>query len=207
MDTELVLDSSYGNATPFLVVNKVGKSSCVRSSFLASCKHELDVCVSVGDETLNAVEHPHLLSLIPGSLEHNCLKVRSCIRLGEVHGASFSLVDSRKELGLDFLACKLCDSLCAVLKSPDVGIAGISSSDKLGSHNVRNHREVQTVILSWQGDSVNAGLGKSLLVLLCALGVGNSSVLAYWTVNVHLLGVRGNDISADLAHDIHNLVV
>ena len=84
MDTKLVLDVTNSNATVALVVDEHRQTATVACAFLRTCKHEVDVRITVGDETLNTVQAPCAVFVL-SSLEHNALKVGTCIRLGQVH--------------------------------------------------------------------------------------------------------------------------
>ena len=74
MDTKLVLDVAYCYAAVALVVDKHRQATSVACALFRTCKHEVDVRVAIGDESLNAIQAPCTV-LVLCSLEHNTLKV------------------------------------------------------------------------------------------------------------------------------------
>ncbi len=56
MDAQLVFDVTYGNTAIALVVNEHRKSTTVPGTFLGTGQHQMDMGVTVGDETLHSVE-------------------------------------------------------------------------------------------------------------------------------------------------------
>ena len=85
VDAEFVFDVAHVNASVALVIDEHGQSASVTCTLFRTCKDEVDVGISVGDETLHAVQSPAVFLFVEGGLEHDTLEVGSCIRLSEVH--------------------------------------------------------------------------------------------------------------------------
>ena len=85
MDTEFVLDMTYGDTSVALVVDEHRESASVVCTLLRACEHEVDVGVAIGDETLYTIEAPALVLLVVTCLEHHALEVGTCVRLSQVH--------------------------------------------------------------------------------------------------------------------------
>ena len=116
MDTEFVLDTTHVDATLILVVDEHGKSTSVAGALLRTCKHEVDVRVSVGDETFHTVEEPASVLLRISCLEHNRLEVGTCIRLSEVHRHGLTVADTWNEALTLILVAELIECLNTILK-------------------------------------------------------------------------------------------
>ena len=80
-----MLDTAHVNPTTLLVVDEHGQSASVTSTLLTARKHEVDVRVTVGDETLDTVEQPAAILLAVSSFQHHRLEVRTSIRFCKVH--------------------------------------------------------------------------------------------------------------------------
>ena len=85
MNTQFMLDVTNINTTLALVVDEHRQATSVLGAFLTACQHEVDVRVTVGDETLHTVQAPAVLLGVIGSLQHHALQVRTGIGLRLVH--------------------------------------------------------------------------------------------------------------------------
>ena len=74
MDTQLVLDMTYGDTTVALVVDEHRQTTTVLGSLFRAGQHEVDIRVTIGDETLHTVQAPCAVLVLSG-LEHHALEV------------------------------------------------------------------------------------------------------------------------------------
>ena len=206
VDAHLVLDAAHGHAAVALVVDEHRQATAVAGALLAACEHERDVTVTVGDEALHAVQAPSAV-LVLGSLEHHRLQVAAGIGLGEVHGQRLALAGAGQEALLLVLVGKLVDGFGAVLQTPHVDEARIGTAHHVGSHDVGNRRHVQASVLAGQGDAHQASLVQGLEVLLGALGIAHTAVLVMRTLEVHILGIGSDDVTAHLADDVQHALI
>ena len=176
-------------------------------AFLGAGEHEGDLGVAVGDEALHAVEVPFAGFLAIGGLELHGLQVGARVGLGEVHGVGVALGGPGQVAAFLVVAGELVYRLGAVLQSPDVGEAGVAAGDELLGHDVGDDGEVQPVVLAGQGHAVEARLHQHVVVALGAGGVFHPSVDHLRPFVVHALGVLGQDVPADFAHDVQDSVV
>ena len=85
MYTEFVLDVTHINATIALIVYEHRQATSVSCAFFRSGEDEVDIRITIGNESLHTIQSPAVLLLIEGSLEHNALEVGTSIWFGEVH--------------------------------------------------------------------------------------------------------------------------
>ena len=116
MDAEFVLDVAHVNASVALVIDEHGQSASVTCTLFRTCKDEVDVGISVGDETLHAVQSPAVFLFVEGSFEHDTLEVGSSIRLSEVHRHGLTCADTWDVLLTLFLIAELIERVDARLQ-------------------------------------------------------------------------------------------
>ncbi len=138
MNAELVLYSSDVYAAVALVVDKHRQATTVARAFLRAGKDKVNVAVAVGDEALAAVQTPAVVGLVISGLEHNALKVGTCIGLGEVHRHCCTAADAGNEALTLVLVAELVESFDTVLQRPDILKTGIGSSYNLVYCGVRH---------------------------------------------------------------------
>ena len=85
MNTQLVFDAANVYATVALVVDEHGQAAAVFCSLFRTCQHEVQVGITVSDETLHAVQTPAVVCLVISSFQHYALEVGTGIRFGQVH--------------------------------------------------------------------------------------------------------------------------
>ena len=74
MDTELVLDMTHVDAPVALVVDEHRQTTAIARALLGAGEDEVDIGVTVGDETLHTVQAPGAVSIL-GSLQHDVLEI------------------------------------------------------------------------------------------------------------------------------------
>ena len=94
MDTELVLNVAHVDTAVALVVDEHRESTSVLCSFLRTSQHEVNVRVTVGDESLHTVQAPAVFLLVVGRLQHHTLQVGTCIWLSKVHRHTLALANT-----------------------------------------------------------------------------------------------------------------
>ena len=120
MYSELVLNMADIDSTLALVINEHRKATAVLCAFLATGKDKVNIGITISDESLDTVQKPAALLLAPCCLEHNALKVRTCVGLSKVHGHGLTGANTRDELLPLLLATELVKGLGATLEAPDV---------------------------------------------------------------------------------------
>ena len=207
LDTHLVFDTAHLDAAVALVVDQHRQTAGVGRALFGAGQHQRNVAVAVGDETLHAVEQPRLLLLGPRGLEHHSAQIRSGVRLGEVHGAGSARGNPRQEFGLDLLRSELVERLGAVLKAPDVLEAGVGARHHFVGHHEADQREVKTVVLARKRHAAQARIDDRLHVPDRTRSVLHMVVHHAGAFVVHALGIRSNDLAADLARDLQHAAV
>ena len=202
-----MLDVTYCHTAVALVVDEHRQSASVVCALLRTCKHEVDVGVAIGDETLHTVQSPALVLLVIASLEHHALKVGTGIRLGKVHGHGLAGAYTWNVLLALLLGAKLIEGLYTVLQAPDVLEAGIGSSNNLRSHGVGSDRHVQATIAARHGHTPKASLACGIEVVEGLGSIYHASVNEVRTLKVNVLSVRLKDIGGDVASNLEQLLV
>ena len=64
---------------------KERKSASIGRILLAASKDKVEVCITIGDKALHAIQAPGLSLLIPRCTEHCRLQVAARIRLCKIH--------------------------------------------------------------------------------------------------------------------------
>ena len=85
MNTKLVFDTAYVHSTVPLVIDEHRETAAVTGPFFGTCQYQVQVGVTVGDETLHAIQSPAVFRLVESGFEHHALEVGAGIRLREVH--------------------------------------------------------------------------------------------------------------------------
>ena len=85
MNTQLVLDVTDIDTALTLVVNEHRQAASVLGTFLRTSQYEVDVAITIGNETLHAVQSPAVLLFVEGGLQHDALQVGTGIGLRQVH--------------------------------------------------------------------------------------------------------------------------
>ena len=144
MNTHLVLDAAHVDTPVALVVDEHGETTAIAGTGLRTGQHKVQVRVTVGDETLAAVQTPATGLLVVGGLQHHALQVRTRIRLREVHGHCLTGADAGDETAVLVLVAKLIERLDAVLQRPDVLETGIRRRNHLVGSRIDRVGEVQS---------------------------------------------------------------
>ena len=207
LDAKLVLDAANNNATIVAVVDEHRKTATVFSALFRASKYKRNVCVAVCDETLDAVQAPSAIGFVICSLEHNSLQVATGIWLSEVHCHCFACANAGEEALLLVLIGKFVDSFSAVLQTPNILESCIGTAHNVVCHNVRNNREVQAVIATWQRNAHHAGLVDCIEVLLCAFGIFNMTVNHVRTFGIYRFGIWGNHLCSQFASNLKHLTI
>ena len=207
VDTELVLDVAHVDAALALVIDEHGQAAAVLGAFLAAGQDQVDVRVTVGDETLHTVQQPAALLLGIRRLEHDALQVGTGVRLGEVHGHGLAGADARDEFLALLLAAKLIEGLGAALQAPDVLEGSVGGGDDLAGHAEDDFRTVQAAVAAGHGDTPQAGMRGRLHVLLGLLRIDHAAVLQVRSLKVDVLGIRGDRVGRDVARDLEQTLV
>ena len=106
MDTKLMLDVAHVDATLTLVVAEHRQAAAVLGAFLGTSQHEVDVGVTIGDETLHAIEQIAAILFTIGSLQHDALQVGTGIGLGKVHRHGLAGANARDVFHALFLVAE-----------------------------------------------------------------------------------------------------
>ncbi len=141
------------------------------------------------------------------SLKLHCLKVRTGIRLRKIHGSSGTLVETWQKVIPDLIGGELKNRLPAVLQTPYVGKTGIGPGDQLGSHDVRHHREVQSVIFAREIHPDNPGTGQSLMILPGSAGINDMTVSDSRPFMIDILCIGGDHLGTDGPDDLQHPVI
>src|SRR5574344_631339 len=102
-----MFDVTQVDATLILGVGDHGQSAAVGSTFFGPRQYQVDVRVTVCDETFHTVQIPATVFLAVGSFQHHALKVGTGIRFGQVHRHGLTGTDT----GNVFLALLFCTKL------------------------------------------------------------------------------------------------
>ena len=206
MDTQLVLNVTNVDTAVALVIDEHGKSASVLSAFFRTGQHKVDVGVTVGDESLHAIEAPGAVGILRG-LEHHALQVAAGIGLGEVHTHGLACANARNILLALLLRTKLVECVDTALKAPYILEAGISCGNNLREHGEHAVGDVETTVAAWHGDTPQAGLACSVEVLIGLACIFHSSVLKMRTFKVHALRIGLDDVGCHIACDIKQTLV
>ena len=68
VNSEFVLDTAHIHTALALVVDKHGKSAAVGRSFFRTCEDQMNICIAVGDESLDAIQQPAAVFLAVSGL-------------------------------------------------------------------------------------------------------------------------------------------
>ena len=106
-----------------------------------------------------------------------------------------------------FFVPKFVKGFGAILQSPEIFESGIGTRHNVGSHDIRHDGEVQPAVTARHGHAHQPGFTHGIKVLLCAAGVGYSSVGYRGAFPINALGIRGNNFGADLADHLEHALV
>ena len=78
VDTEFVLDVAHRDAAALLVVDEHREATSVVCALLRAGKHQVDIRVAIGDESLHTVQTPRAVLVLCG-LEHDALQIAASV--------------------------------------------------------------------------------------------------------------------------------
>ena len=167
----------------------------------------MNIGISVGDETLHAVQTPCAVFFAIGGFQHHALQIRTGIRLGEVHRHGLPCANTGNETSMLFRRAEFIERFDAILKRPNVAKTGIRSSHQFGAHRVGHDREVQTVVAARHRHAVQAGSHHGVKVALRARGITHTIAFVVRAFEIDAFGIVGNDSAGNVAHDVKRTVV
>ena len=186
MNTELVLDTAYINTAISLIVDEHRESASVASALYGTSQHEVDVRVTISDETLYTVQAPAVLLLVECCLQHYRLQVGTGIWFSEVHRHSFSGTYTWDvTFSLVFVA-KLIESLDTILQRPDVLESCITLSDDFVGSSINCVWQVQTTIAARHSHTAETSLVSSVEVLVSLRCVAYATILAVRSLSIYV---------------------
>ena len=207
MDTEFVFDMTNGHSAVSFVVDKHRETASVACTFLWTSQNEVDIWVTIGDETLHSVESPGAVCIL-SCLQHHTLEVGTGIWFGKIHWHSLACRDARNIFFTLFFSTEFIQSVYTWLQRPYVLEACIGCSDEFGSHGKDRVWNVQTVVTAWHRNAPQACLTCSLNVFNRFTGVKHAAVFQVWPFKVYAFRVWLNDVCSDIARDVeHTFVV
>ena len=207
VDAELVLDAAHVHAAVALVVNEHGKAATVVGAFFGAGEHQVNVGVTVRDETLHAVQVPALVFFAVGGLEHHALQVGTGIGFGQVHGHRLAGAHARDKAGTLVLVAEFIQGLDAVLQRPDVFETGVCRGDHFVDGRVGGNREIEAAEAARHRDTVEASLAGGFEVFVGLGCVADAAVFAVRAFGIHVFGVREDRVCGDVASDFEHAVV
>ena len=207
LDTHLVLDAAHGHAAVGLVEHEVRQATAVGTPLFAAGQHEVQVGVTVGDETLHAVQAPAAGRFVVGGLQAHRLQVAARVGLGEVHRAGGTLADAGQIFVFQGIGAEFLDGVGAVGEPPDGGEAHVGAGDHLGHHHDHGTRQVESVILALQRDAVETGLDEDVEI---ATGTGRVLDAAVGQRRTHVIDffrIGSDHIAGDFTQQFQDPVV
>ena len=176
-------------------------------AFFRASQYQVQVGVSVGDETLHTVQAPALVGFIVSSFQHDALQVTTGIGFGQVHRHGFAGTDTWDETAVLVFVSEFVEGFDTVLQRPDVSEARIGLCHDFGAHGVGGNREVQSSEAAWHGHAVQPGFHHGIKVLLRARSIFHPSACMVRTFQVYAFGIGCNHFSGDFAGDFQHFVV
>ena len=176
-------------------------------ALLRAGKHQVDIRVAIGDESLHTVQTPRAVLVLCG-LEHDALQIATSVGLREVHGHRGSLADAGDVLLSLLLRSKLIERVDAALQAPNVLETRIGRRDDLGEHGEDHIGEVQATVLTRHGDTPQARLAGSVDILDRLARIDHASIDEVRTFQIDRLTVRLDDVGGHVARNVqHALIV
>ena len=206
MDAQLVLDAPDLDVV-LAVADEHAQPAAVFGAGLGAGQHQQDVAVAVGDEELHHFQTP-LVGLVPVGVQVDRLQGGAGVRLGQGHGAGGRAAgELGQELLLLRLVAELVDGLGDILQAEQVHQRGFGLGDHLDGHGVDGGGEVQSAVLSRQGEAHQLRLGQLVQRLPGARGVADFAILEVAALLIHGGGGGGDDVRRDIPDDLQHLVV
>ena len=176
-------------------------------ALLRAGKHQVDIRVAIGDESLHTVQTPRAVLVLCG-LEHDALQIATCVGLREVHRHRGSLADAGDVLLSLLLRSKLIERVDTALQAPNVLETRIGRRDDLGEHGEDHIGKVQATVLTRHGDAPQARLARSVDILDRLARIDHASIDEVRTFQIDRLTVRLDDVGGHVARNVqHALIV
>ena len=157
------------------IVDEHGQATAVGRAFLAASQHQVDVTVTIGDETLHAIQSPSAVGILRG-LKHHALQVAAGIGLGEVHRHTLAGTHAGNVLLTLLLAAELIECVDTALQRPNILETGIGSRNHLTEHGEHHIGQVQAAIAPRHGHAVQTGFAGCIQVFKCLAGINHAAV-------------------------------
>ena len=206
-DTHFVLNAAHCYTAIAFVVDEHRQTTAVASALFRTCQNQVNISITIGNESFNTVQIPAVISLAESGFQHYRLQVGTGIRLCQVHRHCLATADARNVALFLVVVGKLVDCLGAVLQSPKVLETCVGARYHIGSHQVRNCREVQAAVTVRHIHAAKTCLAGSVEIDRCAAGVSYTAIGAHGAFVVNTFSVWRDDVAANLAHHVEHFVV
>ena len=202
-----MLDVAYIDTTLTLVVNKHGKTATVLGTFFATSQHQVNIRITVSDETLHTIEQPATFFFRISSLQHHTLQVGTGIRLGQVHTHGLAGANAGNVLGTLLLGTEFIQCIDARLQGPNILETGIGSRNHLRQHGEGGIGNIQATITTGHADTPKAGLASGVEVLISLGSIDHASILKMRTFQIHAFGIGLNDVSGNVTRYFEDAMI